>query len=247
MGTWSSTEPTLPSGESWGNTQTDDDAANHFRTQLTVQSARGIGNTYYLKVSVYWTKGSYGDYSPPDTVYYVVGTEGVSIGKPSEWNTYTRYYTGTAASSASVTAGVSQYSDRIPSGWSKVTQPVAAPKYWTVSYNGNGATGGSTASQTKVRDTALTLRSNGFTRTNYTFQHWNTAADDSGTTYAAGASYTGNAALTLYAIWKKNNIPLYANDNGMIRQIEKAYVNVDGVIKECTVYANVNGVIKELV
>lgn len=117
---------------------------------------------------------------------------------------------------------------------------------YAVTYNGNGATGGSTASQNKTYGTALTLQTNGFTRTNYTFLYWNTAADGTGTTYAAGESYTANAALTLYAIWKKNNIPVFVNDGGTIRQIEKAYVNVGGVIKEATVYVNVNGTIKEL-
>ena len=86
----------------------------------------------------------------------------------------------------------------------------------------------------------MVLSQNGFTRTNYTFLYWNTAADGSGTTYAAGASYGTNAALTLYAIWKKNNIPVYVNDNGTIRQVEKAYINDNGTIKECTVYLNVS-------
>lgn len=77
--------------------------------------------------------------------------------------------------------------------WQKVT--------YAVTYNGNGSTGGSTAAQTKEYGTALTLRNNGFTKTNYNFVKWNTKADGTGTSYAAGASYTGNAALTLYAIW----------------------------------------------
>ena len=72
---------------------------------------------------------------------------------------------------------------------------------WPVSYNGNGSTGGSTASQTKTYNTALTLQNNGFTKTNHVFKNWNTAANGSGTSYAAGASYTGNATLTLYAQW----------------------------------------------
>lgn len=118
---------------------------------------------------------------------------------------------------------------------------------YSVTYNGNGATGGSTAAQTKYYGTNLTLAQNGFTRTNYTFLYWNTKADGTGTTYAAGASYGTNAALALYAIWKKNNIPVYINDNGTIRQVEKAYMNVGGAIKECTVYLNVNGTIYTLV
>ena len=74
---------------------------------------------------------------------------------------------------------------------------------WTVSYNGNSNTGGSTASQTKTYNTALTLRANGFTRTDFAFKRWNTKSDDTGTAYNASASYTGNAALTLYAIWNR--------------------------------------------
>lgn len=36
---------------------------------------------------------------------------------------------------------------------------------------------------------------------NKSFSKWNTKADGSGTDYAAAASYTANADLTLYAIW----------------------------------------------
>lgn len=78
---------------------------------------------------------------------------------------------------------------------------VPALQSWPVGYSGNGATGGSTASQTKYYGEALTLRQNGYTRTGYAFHRWNTEADASGTWYSAGASYTGNAALDLYAIW----------------------------------------------
>lgn len=80
-----------------------------------------------------------------------------------------------------------------------ITVP-ALPSY-TVTYSGNGSTGGSTASQTKYYGKSLTLRSNGFTRTNYVFKNWNTNSAGTGTAYASGANYTGNAALTLYAQW----------------------------------------------
>ena len=33
------------------------------------------------------------------------------------------------------------------------------------------------------------------------FSKWNTKADGSGTDYAAAASYTADADLTLYAVW----------------------------------------------
>lgn len=72
---------------------------------------------------------------------------------------------------------------------------------YSVTYNGNGSTGGSTSSQTKWYGEPLTLHANGYSRTGYTFYKWNTKADGTGTWYSASASYTGNAALTLYAIW----------------------------------------------
>lgn len=76
---------------------------------------------------------------------------------------------------------------------------------YTVQYNGNGHTGGSTANTSHVYGTASALAANGFTKTNHTFDSWNTKADGTGTKYAAGASVSTLAAsgtVTLYAQWK---------------------------------------------
>ena len=70
----------------------------------------------------------------------------------------------------------------------------------TVTFNGNGSTGGATPAQTNYTTANLTL--NGFTRTNFSFSGWNTAANGSGTAYADGASYSFAADLTLYAQWR---------------------------------------------
>jgi len=75
---------------------------------------------------------------------------------------------------------------------------------YAVTYDGNGATGGTPpAAQTKTEGIALTLQSNGgsLAKTGYVFDGWNTAANGSGTSYAAGSEYTGNAAIKLYAQW----------------------------------------------
>lgn len=85
---------------------------------------------------------------------------------------------------------------------------------YAVTYDGNTNTGGSTATQTKTYGTALTLRSNGFTKTGYNFVKWNTKSDGSGTSYNAGASYTANAAVKLYAIWTKKTYTVSYNANG---------------------------------
>lgn len=85
------------------------------------------------------------------------------------------------------------------SGTFQITVP-AKTKY-TVSFDGNGATGGSTASVEANLNSAATLPSCGFTRTDYSFASWNTNADGTGTSYAAGAKPTFSQDTVLYAQW----------------------------------------------
>ena len=78
---------------------------------------------------------------------------------------------------------------------------------YTVAFDGNGATGGATASLSCTYDVAFTMPGCGFTKDGgYAFTGRNTAADGSGTAYAAGAnclnlSATQGATVTLYAQW----------------------------------------------
>lgn len=110
---------------------------------------------------------------------------------------------------------------------------------YTITYKANGGTGAD-QTQTKNYGSAVTLKAaDTFTRQNYTFLYWNTAADGSGTSYNAGASYNENAALTLYAIWKKNNIPVFVRDGDDIIQVEKAFMRVGDDIVECTIYQRI--------
>jgi uncharacterized repeat protein (TIGR02543 family) len=67
-----------------------------------------------------------------------------------------------------------------------------------VSFNANGGSG-TMAIQTN--SVLATLASNGFTRAHYTFNDWNTAANDSGTSYANGGAYSFKKSITLYAQW----------------------------------------------
>ncbi len=84
---------------------------------------------------------------------------------------------------------------------------------YTVSYNANGGNN-PPASQTKTHGINLTLTSSKPTRTGYTFKSWNTKADGSGTSYAPGATYSSNAAVTLYAQWSANTYTVSYNANG---------------------------------
>jgi len=68
---------------------------------------------------------------------------------------------------------------------------------YTVNYHANGGTG-APASQTKQVDSGITLSTQKPSRDGYAFQGWK---DEKGITYSAGASYTANADVTLYAVW----------------------------------------------
>ena len=75
---------------------------------------------------------------------------------------------------------------------------------WTVKYNANGGSG-APADQTKTYGQTLKLSTSKPVRTDYNFKGWATSkanADKGIVTYAAGANYTSNAAITLYAVWE---------------------------------------------
>lgn len=72
---------------------------------------------------------------------------------------------------------------------------------YTVTYNANGGILGSVKTQTKTYGQALKLTGTA-TRENYNFKGWATSASSATVTYAQGASYTANAAVTLYAVWE---------------------------------------------
>ena len=95
-----------------------------------------------------------------------------------------------------------------------VTVPAIARPTYTVSYNANGGSG-APSNQTKQHDITLTLSSVKPTRDGYEFAGWGTSATDTGVKYSAGGQYTGNANITLYAIWTNvAKLTLAYNANG---------------------------------
>jgi uncharacterized repeat protein (TIGR02543 family) len=68
-----------------------------------------------------------------------------------------------------------------------------------VVFYGNGATGGTTLTQTA--NSTNPLNQNGFVRAGYSFQGWNTASNGTGTTYLDLQKYSFAADLSLFAIW----------------------------------------------
>jgi uncharacterized repeat protein (TIGR02543 family) len=86
---------------------------------------------------------------------------------------------------------------------------------YTITYDGNGNTSETnTVPNAVVRSTWKTYleTGTGLLRTGYTFAGWNTAADGSGTNFAAGLNpYTATGDITLYAQW--NSTITYNGNN----------------------------------
>lgn len=72
-----------------------------------------------------------------------------------------------------------------------------------ITYDGNNQTLGSVPAPTLIKGAsgALATNSGNLSKHGYRFDGWNTAADGSGTNYAAGGSYPNTGNVTLYAKW----------------------------------------------
>ena len=89
----------------------------------------------------------------------------------------------------------------------------AAKKTYTVSYNKGANGSGTNTSDTKTYDVALTLKGAIFSRTGYTQTGWSTT-DGGAKAYNLSASYTANAAVTLYPFWTINTYTVSYAANG---------------------------------
>ncbi len=95
---------------------------------------------------------------------------------------------------------------------------VWTPNTYTVKYNANGGTGGSTASSSHTYDEAKPLTPNGFTKTGYTFMGWATSTAGA-VTYEDEESVSNlaseyGATVTLYAKWTVNSYTVKYDANG---------------------------------
>ena len=114
------------------------------------------------------------------------------------------------------------YADGATIPASDMTGPFTLYAQWkssniTVSFNANGGEGAMEPQEGKV-GVDLGLNANTFTRDEYVFTGWNTAADGSGKAYADGALIPGadiTDSFVLYAQWKKA-VTVTFNANGGI-------------------------------
>ena len=103
----------------------------------------------------------------------------------------------------------------------------------TLTYNGNGSTSGKTAPERIVKEAPLTIKDNGFKRTDYHFLGWNTAADGTGTVYEVGATVNLTENVTLYAQWAHDEatVRYLANTGTGTMADQIVYTNTDFALK----------------
>ena len=96
--------------------------------------------------------------------------------------------------------------------------PYYIPNTYTIKYEGNGATRGSTASSSHTYDSSKTLSKNGFEKEGYHFVGWSTSRNGS-KAYSDGQSVknltsTNGGIVTLYAKWEPNTLNYTYDYNG---------------------------------
>lgn len=194
------------------STQADGNGTSYVQGNQFTMSANDL--TLYAKweanptySAVYYGNGNDGGSVPIDSTEY---EQGVAVTVLSNSGNLTRSghtFSGwNTAADGSATAYVQGDQFNMPlNGASLYAQWTQNPTY-TVTYNGNGNSGGSVPVDTthyEQNDTVTVLGNSGsLTRTNYAFNGWNTLPDGSGSAYSQAQTFSmATADITLYAQW----------------------------------------------
>ena len=187
---------------------------------------RKSATQYTVKINVSWetyysgAQTNYGMDVTSGGVTKTISAFGTKRSSGSGSFTGTYSISGNSSATKTITVTFKNYEEDwqgnvTESATKNVTFNVTVPAWtsYTVTYNANGGSG-APSSQTKWKDQTLKLSTTKPTRTGYTFQGWGTSASDTSVDYVAGANYTANASVTLYAIWKAITYTVKYNANG---------------------------------
>ena len=140
--------------------------------------------------------------------------------------TFKGWATSSTATSVSYTAGA-KYTANASVTFYAVWSTKTTTTEYDVTYNTNG--GSNVSPQIKTKGVALTLRSTIPTKSGYTFKGWGLSEDDPTVDYAAGASYTINADIVLYAIWTPWTHTVQFNLNGGTGTVPSSFTKTTDV------------------
>ena len=179
-------------------------------TNLSSKSSYGSSNQTTAAPSSFLTNGGFTNGATFYQTSYSHFWTNTSSSTTAAYGARVNGTTMATSATANTTYGGNKY-------YRKNLRCVASQGTVTINYDGNNSDGGSTASQENVEINSTNLRSNGFTRTHYSFKNWNTEANGSGTTVANSVALSSlnlkpGSTITLYAQWTPQRQIIY-NDN----------------------------------
>lgn len=214
-----------PSGITWGSTVGDKGRIGIYAgvTHTATQTKVTIEVWFWSKWSVRDSSNQYYYNAGSSSATTLIGSKNISTTSDSGgWSTVNQIrlagptsYTYNKTSSAQTKYFAAKLTGiEAIGGTMTVSKSISVPALakYTVSYNANGGSG-APGSQTKRYGSNLTLSVTKPTRTGYTFNGWSTSSSGS-VSYQPGSTYTGNANLTLYAIWTPYTYTVSYNANG---------------------------------
>ena len=186
------------------------------------------------------------------TIYYQIGGADETAGAPGQPVTVTLYNASHSPSSATgVVAKIPEggsvtitahavYADGTQS---EVTTGDYSLNQYTVGYEGNGngdAVDNVPAQQTFYSGGSVAIGggANRPVRIGYRFTGWNTDPDGAGTTYFAGAAYSADEGVTLYAQWEAVDAVTFSRD-GAVNSGET--VQLTPPKSDATIHYQING------
>jgi|GEM_PF-6063629 len=135
-------------------------------------------------------------------------------------NGVTHIYTIEGNKSNKVKTGSYAYNSKYILGYASpkytskgVTTKATTTAKYTVTYNANGGQN-PPANQTKEKGKTLVLQKGVPTRVGFTFLGWAESADATSAKYKAGANYTADKAVTLFAVWQDNTYQVKITKDG---------------------------------
>jgi len=198
-GTWGALCTPSQTGHTFGGWYT---GTNGGGTNITDNSKVEGNLTVYAKWTVntytitYNLDGGANNSSNPNSYTYGIGVS--SFANPTKTGyTFNGWYSD-SAKTTKITS-ISSTSTGAKTLYAKWTANT-----YTVVFNGNDNTSGSTASKKCTYGEDCTLTTNGFKKTNWTWTKWNTYAGGGGTSYTTtvkNLTSINNDTVTLYAIW----------------------------------------------
>ena len=119
-----------------------------------------------------------------------------------------------------------------------------SPLTYTVTYYGNGNTGGTvpvdTANYQEGQTVTILANTGSLVKTGYAFSGWNTQANGSGTPYAGGQTFSmGSANVALYAQWRQAYAVIYEGNHNTAGTVPPTIYYVPG--QTVTVLGNTGG------